>query len=278
MSTGIGQGERAVITGAGGGLGRALAITLGKRGGRVLVSDIDLAAAEETVALVRAAGGEASAARCDVRVPAEVEALAVTMDEIFGGTDLLVNNAGVAVAGRIGDVGLEDWKYAIDINLLGVVHGCHFFVPAMKRRRRGRILNVASSAGLVSLPILGPYNATKAAVVALSETLHAEVRRHGVGVTVLCPTFFTTNIGKNQRGTATAADRALVDGRMRASRTQAEDVAEAAIRALEAGDLYCIPMLDGRLIRRAKALFPQSVARLLGIGDRVRQRYLGQKD
>lgn len=277
MSKDIGKGERAVITGAGGGLGRALALELGRRGGRILVSDIDLGAAEETVSLVRSAGGEARAQRCDVRVPAEIEALKATMDEAFGGTDLVVNNAGVAVAGRIGDVGLEDWKYAVDINLLGVVYGCHVFVPEMKQKRSGRILNVASSAGLVSMPILGPYNATKAAVVALSETLHAEVRRHGVGVTVLCPTFFTTSIGKNQRGTATAADRALVDGRMRASRTQADDVARAALRALSDGDLYCIPMLDGRLIRRAKALFPQGVARLLGIGDSLRQRYLAER-
>lgn len=274
MSTSIGRGTRAVITGAGSGLGRALSIELGRRGASVLVNDIDLGAAEETVGLVRAAGGEARAQRCDVRVPDEVFALKTTMDDVFGGTDLVVNNAGVAVAGRIGDVALEDWKYAVDINLLGVVHGCHVFVPEMKRRGRGLVLNVASSAGLVSMPILGPYNATKAAVVALSETLHAEVRRHGVGVTVLCPTFFTTNIAKNQRGTATADDRALVDGRMRASRTQADDVARAAIRALSAGDLYCVPMLDGRLIRRAKALFPQGVARLLGVGDDLRQRYL----
>lgn len=273
----IGQNERAVITGAGSGLGRALALELGRRGGRVLVSDIDLSAAEDTATRVESAGGRARAQRCDVRVSAEVEALKATMDDAFGGTDLVVNNAGVAVGGRIGEVGLEDWRYAIDINLLGVVHGCHVFVPEMKQQGRGRILNVASSAGLVSMPILGPYNATKAAVVALSETLHAEVRRYGVSVTVLCPTFFTTNIGKSQRGTASEADRALVEGLMRASRTQADEVARAALRALEAGELYCVPMLDGRLIRRAKALFPQGIARLLGAGDMLRQRYLDRQ-
>jgi NAD(P)-dependent dehydrogenase (short-subunit alcohol dehydrogenase family) len=266
--------ERAVITGAGSGLGRSLAVLLGQRKARVLVSDIDLGAAEETVALVERAGGKARAQRCDVRVAEEVAALKTTMDEVFGGTDLVVNNAGVAVGGRIGEVALEDWKYAIDINLMGVVHGCHVFVPAFKQQRSGRVLNVASSAGLVSMPILGAYNATKAAVVALSETLHAEVRRYDVGVTVLCPTFFTTNINKAQRGTATEADRALVDARMKASRTQADDVARAALRASEAGELYCIPMLDGRLIRSAKALFPQGVARVLGLGDALRQRYL----
>ena len=271
------SGQRAVITGAGSGLGRALSLALAKRGGRVLVSDIDEASAEETAGLVRAAGGQALTLRCDVRIAAEVLALATAMDETWGGTDLVVNNAGVAVGGRVGEVSLEDWRYAVDINLMGVVHGCHFFVPDMKARRSGQVLNVASSAGLVSMPILGPYNATKAAVVALSETLHAEVRRYGVAVTVLCPTFFTTNIGKSQRGTATADDRALVEGRMKASRTQADQVAEAALGAIARNELYCIPMADGRVMRRLKALFPGGVARALGAGDDLRQRYLASR-
>lgn len=273
----ISGSTRAVVTGAGGGLGRAFALALADKGASVLVSDIDAAAAEETAALVEKRGGKARATRCDVRDVAQVEELRTIMNEAFGGTDLVINNAGVAVGGRIGEVAIEDWRYVVDINLMGVVHGCHVFVPELKRQGSGIVLNVASSAGLVSMPMLGPYNATKAAVVALSETMHAELRRFGVGVTALCPTFFATNIAKNQRGPSDPRDLELVEKRMRASKIQADGVAEAALHAAERGELYCVPMLDGQVARRVKALFPQSFARALGVGDRLRQRYLASR-
>jgi NAD(P)-dependent dehydrogenase (short-subunit alcohol dehydrogenase family) len=268
---------RAVVTGAGGGLGRAFALALAEKGASVLVSDIDGAAAEETANLVEKAGGKARATRCDVRQVDEVVELRTIMTQAFGGTDLVINNAGVAVGGRIGEVAIEDWRYVVDINLMGVVHGCHVFVPELKKQGSGIVLNVASSAGLVSMPMLGPYNATKAAVVALSETMYAELRRFNVGVTALCPTFFATNIAKNQRGPSDPRDLELVEKRMRSSKLQADGVAAAALSAAERGELYCVPMLDGQVVRRVKALFPQGVARALGLGDQLRQRYLGSR-
>src|SRR5678809_318336 len=90
---------------------------------------------------------------------------------VVGGVDLVINNAGVAVAGRMGEVSLDDWRWIFGINLWGVIHGCHVFVPRLRRQKSGHIINVASAAGLLSPPMMGPYNVTKAAVVALSETL-----------------------------------------------------------------------------------------------------------
>ena len=202
-------------------------------------------------------------ARCDVRVPDEVEALAVLADEAFGGTDVLVNNAGVAVAGPIGDVSLEDWRWQIEINLWGVIYGCHFFVPRMREAGRGYILNVASSAGLLCVPEMGPYNVTKAGVVALSETLYGELSGSGVRVSALCPTFFRTNIHKNARSSKPENQEQaakLVTG----SKWSAEQIADVALAALEAGELYVVPQTDGKVLWRAKRVLGQRFYGVLG--------------
>src|ERR1700744_2829900 len=177
----IPEQPRAVVTGAGSGLGRAFAIELGRRKARVLAADLNLAGAEETVRLVNAAGGEAVAHRCDVSKPEEVEALAAAIEGAYGAADLIVNNAGVAVSGAVGDTPLADWQWIMGVNLWGVIYGCHTFLPRFKKRGSGHVINVASTAGLVASPDLGPYNVTKSAVVALSETLHAELKGTGVG-------------------------------------------------------------------------------------------------
>src|SRR6185312_10510780 len=112
---------------------------------------------------------------------------------------LVINNAGVAVGGRVGEVALDDWRWIMGVNLWGVIHGCHVFATQLRAQGSGHILNVASAAGLLAPPGMAPYNVTKAAVVALSETLRGELRDAGVGVTVLCPTFFRTNIAASSR-------------------------------------------------------------------------------
>lgn len=266
------QGARSVVTGAGGGLGRAFAEALAARRGKLLVSDIDLALAEATAARVRELGGEAEAMRCDVRQAAEVEALAERMDERFGGTDLVINNAGVAVSGLVGEVSLEDWRWILDINLLGVIHGCHSFIPRFRRAGSGHVINVASAAGLVSFPTMAPYNATKAAVVALSEALRAEVSHLGIHVTVLCPTFFVTNIIKAGRGPGDPRDAEEATRMMERSRLQAPDVARAALKAVAKDQLYCVPMLDGRLAWRLKRLWPALFGTLTAAEYRRRQK------
>lgn len=270
---------RAVVTGAGSGLGRAFCLALASRGARIVLGDVDLAGAEETARRVRERGGEAVVARCDVREYAEVEALADLAQRTFGGTDLLINNAGVAVGGPVGEIKPEDWKWCIDIDLLGVAYGLEAFVPRFRKQGSGYVINVASAAGLISSANLAPYNAAKAAVVAISETLAAELRGTGVNVTVLCPTFFQTNIFKSARNTSESGMNKLVEKLMAASPLQADDVARVALEHVERGELFCVPMADGRLLWRIKRLRPALMPWVLspGGGMSLLQKLTGGK-
>lgn len=250
MSSKIPTGARSVITGAGSGFGRAMALELAGRGARLLLTDISETGVEETCSLARAKGAEATSMIVDVRDPAQVEAMSARADQLWGGTDVLANNAGVAVAGAMGEIPLEDWRWQIDINLMGVIHGCHFFVPKMKKQNRGWILNVASLAGIVSAPMMGPYNVTKAGVIALSETLATELAPQDIRVTALCPSFFRTNIHKGARSTAALSAR--TEKLVTRSKWSAEEIAAIALRGLERGELYVMPQQDAKAIWRMK--------------------------
>ncbi len=254
---------RAVVTGAAQGLGRALCLELAARGGQVVVADIDLAGAEETAQEVVRAGGRAEALHCDVSKADEVASLARFADERFGGTDLLINNAGVAVAGATGDVPLSEWAWVVSINLWGVIHGCHSFAPRFRAQRSGHILNVSSAAGFMSGTGLAPYNATKAAVISISETMFGELRPFGVGVTVLCPTFFRTNLGVTSRSFGKEPAFTQLAQSMDKAKLGANDVARMALVSCDRGQLYCVPMADGRWAWRIKRWAPESFFKLL---------------
>jgi NAD(P)-dependent dehydrogenase (short-subunit alcohol dehydrogenase family) len=245
---------RAVVTGAAGGLGRALSLELARRNGRVLVSDVDRAGAEETATLVERSGGTAEVIVVDVTEPDDLERAADEIDRIWGGADLLVNNAGVAVAGTLGDVALDDWKWALNVNLWGVIHGCHAFVPRMRERGAGAILNVASAMGFASFPEMAPYNVSKAAVISLTETLTSELAPDGIRVTALCPTFFPSNLMQSFRSSHDR-QRHFAEAFFRRSTMTAEQVAAAGIRGLELGKLVVVPQMDGRLLWWTKRLF-----------------------
>ncbi len=250
----------AVVTGGGSGLGRALAIELASRGGRVVVADVSRDGGEETAALVRRAGGEGWFVPCDVGDWAQVERLARSAHELVGDVDLIANNAGVVAGGFVGDVPLQDWRWTLDVNLWGAIHGCHAFVPAMRARRRGWVLNVASAAGFACLSRFGPYSVAKAGVIALTETLRAELDPRHVAVTVACPSFFQTRIAEHARGDD-AETRSLVRHAMKRSRSTAGDVARHAIESLEAGRLYSVPTVEAQAIRWARRILPGSVHR-----------------
>lgn len=247
---------RVVVTGGGSGLGRAFAKHFAGKNGQVLIADVDASGAEATKALVESMGAKAYTRVCDVAKPDEVESLAKYAEETMGGADVVINNAGVAVAGLIGEIPLKDWEWITGINLWGVVYGCHFFTPMMKRQGSGHFINVASLAAVAQAPGMGPYNVTKAAVVALTETLAAELKDHGIGATVLCPSFFKTNIMKNGRVTNMNQANGLAEKLMARSRIQADDVAAYAVKKAEKGEIYALPHPEGRLTWGIKRLAP----------------------
>jgi NAD(P)-dependent dehydrogenase (short-subunit alcohol dehydrogenase family) len=265
----------AVVTGGGSGLGRAFCEQLGAAGARVLIADVNRVSAEETAELVRQKGGDARVEAVDVRDHAAVERLAIVADGWFGPTDLLINNAGVAVAGAIGEISLDDWRWQVEINLYGVIYGCHYWVPRMKDRGRGHILNVGSAAGLLAAPGMGPYNVTKAAVIALSETMHAELKQAGIKVSVLCPSFFRTGIMDNSRGPTDDKTHKLVGKLMDANRVQASDVARIGLAAVERGRLYSLPMPEIYMPWLFKRALPNSFYGFLALdADRRRANKL----
>lgn len=247
---------RAVVTGGASGLGRALCLALARRGAKIVVADRDRSGAEETERQVRAAGATAHSYICDVSNSQEVEQLAMFADQQLGGVDLLVNNAGVSVTGTVGDVSLRDWEWIVGVNLWGTIHGCQAFIPRLRRQGKGHIVNVASVGGLLCFPTMGPYNVTKAGIVALSETMAAELKSSNVGVTVVCPNAFSTNLATNSRG-LDADQTAMVTRRMGESKVQADDVARAVLAACERNELYVLPMSAGQWMWRLKRLMPE---------------------
>lgn len=246
-----------MVTGGGGGIGRAFCLALAKRGGRVLVVDVNTAGAEETADLVRSHGGSAAVVTCDVASREAVFALPDVMKEKFGGTDIIFNNAGVAVGGPVSEIPIADWEWLMGINLWGVIYGCLAFIPVFREQGSGHILNVASAAGLIATPALTPYNVSKSAVVALSESLSVELSIDGIGVSVLCPTFIKTNIHLAGRTHGKGSREAGVKAMERAKLTT-DDIAEITIRDIEKNKLFIVPHADGLWAWRASRADPES--------------------
>jgi NAD(P)-dependent dehydrogenase (short-subunit alcohol dehydrogenase family) len=193
------DGKLALITGAGSGIGQATAAAFAHAGADLVLCDIDEAGLEATAAPLRGLGRRVGTHRVDVSSREQMRAFAEEVERAHGAVDVLVNNAGVAIAAPILETSLEDWDWIVSINLWGVVHGCHFFAPAMVRRGRGHIVNLASVAGLMGGEPLGAYSTTKFAVVGYSESLRDELASHGVGVTAICPGVINTSIARNTR-------------------------------------------------------------------------------
>ncbi|MGB9303614.1 MAG: SDR family NAD(P)-dependent oxidoreductase [Mycobacterium sp.] len=267
------RGASAVVTGAGSGIGAAFAVELGRRGGAVVCSDIDEAAAQHTVDAIIGQGAKAVAIRCDVSRIDDVQSLAGEAQSWFGAAPtLVINNAGVGAGGTpIGDVPLDDWVWTLGVNLWGPIHGCHVFTPILRdagpsHAPRG-IINVASAAAFGAAPGMGPYNVSKAGVLSLSETLAAELSGSGVRVTVLCPTFVKTNIVESGRITEESSN--LAHKLMRWIGFSAEKVARMCLDAHDRGELYCLPQLEAKVGWNIKRLAPQAYTRGAGLISRV---------
>ena len=247
--------DRMMITGAGSGLGREIALRWAREGWRLALADINEVGLEQTLALVREAGGDGFVQRCDVRDYSQLTALAQACEERFGGIDVIVNNAGVASGGFFAELSLEDWDWQISINLMGVVKGCKAFLPLLERSK-GRIINIASMAALMQGPGMSNYNVAKAGVLALSESLLVELRQLDVAVHVVCPSFFQTNLLDSFRG-PTPAMKAQVGKLLESSPITAAEVAEHIHRQVGAGEFLILPHEAGRLAWQLKQQAPE---------------------
>ncbi|OBJ25088.1 SDR family oxidoreductase [Mycobacterium sp. 1245801.1] len=267
------QGASAVVTGAGSGIGAAFAVELGKRGGAVVCSDIDQAAAQQTADTITEQGAKATAIRCDVSRFEDVQALAEQSQAWFAAPPtLVINNAGVGAGGAaIGDAPLDDWGWTLGINLWGPIHGCHVFAPILREAERSRaprgIINVASAAAFGAAPGMAAYNVSKAGVLSLSETLAAELAGTPVRVTVLCPTFVKTNILESGRISEQSSE--LAAKLMRWTGLSAEKVARDCLDAHDRGELYCMPQFDAKIGWNIKRLAPQTYTRAAGLVSRI---------
>jgi short-subunit dehydrogenase len=253
-----------VLTGAASGLGRAFALELAKRGARLFLADVDEAGLAETATMVKGLGGAVRTLRCDVSRLDDMKRLHAESTDWLTDVDLLINNAGVAVGGPVGEIPIEDWQWITGINQWGVIYGCHLFLPAMKRRKSGHVLNVASIAAFACAAEMGPYNVTKAAVVALSETLAGELAGTGVGVSVLCPFFFSTNIARSSRSASPSVTPEFVEELMQKTPVQAAQVAQLALRACDRGHLYVFPHREAKGIAALKRFLPETFLKRLG--------------
>jgi NAD(P)-dependent dehydrogenase (short-subunit alcohol dehydrogenase family) len=251
--------RRVLITGAGSGLGRALAERHALRGDAVACADLDRGRAEATCAVLSGSGHLAFAV--DVGSDASMQALADEVRAVWGAIDVLYNNAGIASGGPMVETTMDEWRRILEVDLLGVVRGCRLFLPPMLAAGRGVIVTTASFAGLAGAPGIMSYGVAKAGVVALSEQLRAEVTPRGVQVSVVCPSFFRTNLMEGALGSEKVKSMAL--RMMDRAPDTLDSVADAVFDQVAAGRFLILPTRREPLRWRIKRFFPEFYFRKL---------------
>lgn len=269
-------GKLALVTGAGAGIGRATAVELARQGARmVLVVDRDLAGANDTAEAVRATGAQAAAYQVDVTDEAAVDALAAQVGAEHGVVDILVNNAGIGMAGRFLETSPENWDAILAVNLRGVISGSRAFVaPMVERGQGGTVINVSSASAFLPSKSMIAYSTTKAAVLAFSEALRADLADEGITVTAVCPGFVNTDIAKNTVYAGMSAEaqeraRAKADKAYRRRNYTPEATAKAIVKAVRTGPPVLPVAPETRVAYAMRRISPTAI-RLLARYD-IRQ-------
>ena len=193
-------GKTAFVTGGASGIGLALGRAFAEAGMKVMLADVETDALAAAVKSLHNVGPDVRGVVCDVADSSSVEDAAKASHEAFGNVHVVCNNAGVAAGGGIDHISLDNWRWVLDVNLMGVLHGIRSFLPHIRQHGEGgHIVNTASMAGMINGMGLSPYAASKFAVVAMSEGLAAQLKPFGIGVSVLCPSYVRTGIGESGR-------------------------------------------------------------------------------
>jgi NAD(P)-dependent dehydrogenase (short-subunit alcohol dehydrogenase family) len=266
------KGKVAAVTGAASGLGRAMALAFAGEGMDLALADVDEKGLQEVLQAVKAKGAGGFTMKIDVSKQAEVDAFAARARKIH----VVCNNAGVSPLGAAWENSLDDWQWILGVNLWGVIHGVRAFVPRLIEQNEGHVVNTASVAGLISPPGSGAYNVTKHAVVALSETLHHDLRSRGsgVGVSVLCPAYVPTGIADSERSRPrefrsgvkskeTLAKEAMLKKAVASGRLSANDVAQAVVAAVKQNRFYILthPRIKGAIRARMEDILEERAPR-----------------
>jgi NAD(P)-dependent dehydrogenase (short-subunit alcohol dehydrogenase family) len=269
-----------VVTGAASGIGRATALAFARGGAELFVCDLASESLPGLQAQLLAAGAErVHAVTVDVGSRADMAHFCETVSRT-GTPDVLVNNAGVGLAGGLLATSLEDWQWILNVNLWGVVHGCHFFAPKMVARGRGQIINIASAAGYYNSAAMTAYGTTKYAVVGLSEGLRAELKPLGVGVSVVCPGFINTPIIAKMRMRGQAypeSERAKVQRFYEQRNYAPERVASAVLRAARQNPALLTVTPEAWALYAMKRVAPALGPRLLSSVQRFAERRRSSK-
>lgn len=266
------RGKVAAVTGAASGLGRAMALAFAEEGMDVALADVDEKALHAVRHLIEGRGARATAMKVDVSKEADVAKFCDSLEAIH----VLCNNAGVAPAGAAWENSVDDWRWILGVNLWGVIHGVRAFAPRLIAQGEGHIVNTASVAGLISPPGSGAYNATKHAVVALSESLYHDLRERGsgVGVSVLCPAYVPTGIADSERNRPagfvpgeksrqTLEKEARMRKAVSSGRLSADDVARAVVAAVKEERFYILthPRIKGAIRARMEDILDERAPR-----------------
>lgn len=239
----------AFVTGAASGIGYALCDALLSKGAKVMMADIDADGLKSALGRLGGVSEHLSSTVCDVRDASSVKSAADQTIETFGKVHIVMNNAGVALAGRSGNVALKDWQWIVDINLMGVVYGVEIFTPLIKSHGEGgHFLNTASMAGHMTTEYMPPYHATKYAVVGYSESIAQELAHHDIRVTCLCPTWVKSNIASSGHNRPSASDKGVEAGAMlKAAHDNVSALVANGMEASRMAALTLAMMADGRM-------------------------------
>lgn len=263
------RGKLAVVTGAASGIGRATAVALAREGARVAIADVDRGGLAETAKQVEAVGGAVSTYLLDVSSREAVYSFAQEIEAI-GGADIVINNAGVAQVATIEDLSYEDFEWVMNIDFWGMVYGSKAFLPQLRKKGAGHIVNVSSIFGLFSVPTQAAYNSAKFAIRGFTEALRHEMKGSGIAVSCVHPGGIKTNILRNARflqSVQTTERETAMSGFDRLARTTPDEAAQVILKGIRKNKPRILIGMDAHIIDWFIRLFPASYGKIMFRGE-----------